>query len=218
MRIAITGGTGFVGGHLAEDLPERGHEVVILARGVDERPFARHIMQLPGVSFISAGIGDVLVITSAFEGCDGVAHCAGINREIGLQTYESIHVKGTANVVRAAEAAGVARIAVVSFLRVRPDCGSPYHQSKWAAEELVRNSTYTWTVAKPGMMFGRGDHMLDYLSYAQFTFPVFLGIGPRPVRPLAVGDLVKVLEAALIDGRLLRKTIWTSRTDRDRVR
>jgi NADH dehydrogenase len=57
------------------------------------------------------------------------------------------------------------------------------------------------------MMFGSGDHMLDHLSHALCTFPVFLGMGPLRVRPLAVDDVVQVLIAALLDGRLPRQTI-----------
>jgi uncharacterized protein YbjT (DUF2867 family) len=140
-------------------------------------------------------------------GADAVAHCAGINREIGTQTYEAVHVHGTASVVSAAANAGVARLALVSFLRARPDCGSAYHESRWAAEELVRASNCTWTVLKPGMIFGRGDHMPDHLSHALSTFPVFLGTGHRRVRPLAVGDAVDILVAALVDGRLSRRTV-----------
>lgn len=159
------------------------------------------------MQFLRVGLEDEAALVQAFEGCDAVAHCAGINREIGGQTYDRIHVRCTANVVRAVQEAGVPRLALLSFLRARPDCGSAYHESKWAAEEIVRASTCEWTVLKPGMMFGRGDHMLDHLSHALHTFPVFLGIGPRPVRPLAVGDAVDVLMAALLEGRLARRTI-----------
>jgi NADH dehydrogenase len=109
--------------------------------------------------------------------------------------------------VRAAEQAGVRRLALLSFLRARPGCGSAYHESKWAAEELVRASNLEWTVLKPGMMFGRGDHMLDHLSHALHTFPVYIGVGRRQVRPLAVGDIVDVLCAALVQGRLPRRTV-----------
>ena len=56
------------------------------------------------------------------------------------------------------------------------------------------------------MMFGRGDHMLDHLGPA-LHLPVFVGVGPRLVRPLAVGDAVKVLAAALVGGRLANKTV-----------
>jgi len=207
MRVAITGGSGFVGGHLAEALSAGGHEAVLLARGVDRRPWAQEVLAMPGVSFVQVGVGDEDGLVKAFEGCDAVAHCAGINREVGPQTYEAVHVQGTMNVVRAAEEAGVRRVAIVSFLRARPDCGSPYHESKWAAEEIVRASNCEWTVLKPGMMFGRGDHMLDHLSHALYTFPVFLGIGARRVRPLGVGDAVDVLMAALVDGRLANQTV-----------
>ncbi len=207
MRVAITGGTGFVGGHLAAALSPGGHESVVLARGVDFRPWAREVLELPRVTFVQTSTEDQRGLVKAFDGCDAVAHCAGINRELGPQTYDAVHIRGTANVVRAAEEAGVRRLALLSFLRARPDCGSAYHETKWAAEEIVRGSSCEWTVLKPGMMFGRGDHMLDHLSHALHTFPVFVGIGHRRVRPLAVADAVNVLEAALVDGRLPHQTV-----------
>ncbi len=207
MRIAITGGTGLVGGHLAVALSAAAHQVVLIARGVDQRPWSREVLGLPHVSHVRTGIDDEEALAHAFQGCEAVAHCAGINREIGSQTYQAVHVAGTINVVRAAEKAGVKRLALVSFLRARPDCGSPYHESKWAAEEIVRKSNVEWTIVKPGMMFGRGDHMLDHLSRAIRTFPFYVGVGQRRVRPLAVEDAARVLTAALVNGRLSRKTI-----------
>lgn len=207
MRVAITGGTGFVGGHLAAALSAEGHEAVVLARGVDSRPWARDVLHLPRVTFVEGSIDDYQVMVRALEGCEAVAHCAGINREIGSQTYDAVHVRGTMNVVRAAEEADVLRLALLSFLRARPDCGSGYHESKWSAEERVRTSSLEWTVLKPGMMFGKGDHMLNHLSHALYTFPLYIGIGPRRVRPLAVEDAVKVLLAALVDGRLRKQTV-----------
>lgn len=207
VRVAVTGGTGFVGGHLAAALSASGHEVVLLARGLDDRPWAREVRHLRGVTYVRAGIGDQRSLTAAFAGCDAVAHCAGINREIGAQTYEAVHVRGTANVVQAAEDADVPRLALLSFLRARPDCRSGYHESKWAAEQLVRASSREWTVLKPGMMFGLGDHMLDHLSHALHTFPIVVGIGQRRVRPLAIEDAVRVLVGALVDGRLARQTV-----------
>ncbi len=115
VRVAITGGTGLVGGHLAIALATAGHEVVIVARGVDQRPWAKQILATPGVRLVRAGITEEESLRQAFEGCNAVAHCAGINREIGAQTYQAIHVDGTAAVVRAAQQAGVARSALVSF-------------------------------------------------------------------------------------------------------
>jgi nucleoside-diphosphate-sugar epimerase len=129
VRVAVTGGTGFVGGHLARSLAAQGHEVVVVARGLDQRIFAREVLGLTGVTHVPVSTCDPDGLIRAFEGCEAVAHCAGINREIGTQTYEEVHVRGTSNVVRAAESAGVRRLAFTSFLRARPDCGSAYHES-----------------------------------------------------------------------------------------
>jgi NADH dehydrogenase len=207
VRVAITGGTGFVGGHLAERLAREGHEVVVVSRGVDQRARARSTMATPGVRIVRASVASEAELVEAFAGCDAVAHCAGVNREIGTQTYDAIHVRGTRNVVAAAQAAGVRHLTLLSFLRARPACGSAYHETKWAAEEIVRGSGLGWTVLKPGMVYGRGDHFMDHLSHALYTFPVYVGIGARPVRPLWVDDLVDVLVASLTDERLAGRTV-----------
>ncbi len=207
MKIAITGGTGFVGRHLARRLTSEGHQVVLLARGLDRRD--PEIFELPGASFVAGDLGSVEELERAFAGCDAVAHCAGINREIGRQTYRKVHVEATAHVVEAARRAGVRKIVLLSFLRARPDCGSAYHESKWAAEEIVRRSGLDYTIVKAGMIYGRGDHMLDHLSHAICTFPVLpaVRLRERPIRPLAIDDLLTVLCTALIQGRLSRQTV-----------
>jgi NADH dehydrogenase len=207
MKIAITGGTGFVGRHLAHELVAQGHQVVLIARGKDRRDDS--VTHLPRTTIANASVADEAALTAAFEGCDAVAHCAGINREIGTQTYQAIHINGTQKVVDAAKRAGVSKVILLSFLRARPDCGSPYHESKWAAEEIVRNSGLDYTVFKCGVIYGSGDHMLDHLSHAFHTFPLFALVGMRekPVRPTAVADITRILMASLTEGRLSRQTV-----------
>ena len=207
MKIAITGGTGFVGGHLARALTSNGHDVVLIARGMDQRD--QGIRQLARATFVSIGLDDEEKLVQAFAGCDGVAHCAGINREIGRQTYRQVHIEGTRNVVHAAKRAGVKKVLLLSFLRARPHCGSAYHESKWAAEEIVRSSDLDYTVIKAGVIYGRGDHMLDHLSHAFYTFPIFAFVGMRDqlMRPTAVEDMVRILQASLVEGRLSRQTV-----------
>ncbi len=206
MKIAITGGTGFVGSHFAKRVLAEGHDVVLLSRSANRQNSGVNDGR---VTSVSSDLSDVQVLTAAFTDCDAVAHCAGINREIGSQTFRRIHIEGTQNVVEAAKRAGVRRIALMSFLRARPDCGSPYHESKWAAEEIVRNSSLDYTIVKAGMVYGRGDHMLDHLSHAFHTLPILATVGFRQkaIRPLAIDDLVNVLHAALVNGRLTRRTI-----------
>lgn len=188
MKVAITGGTGFVGRHLAERLGADRSVVISRRTGVD--------------------VDDVDALTAAFAGCDVVAHCAGINREIGDQTYQRVHIDGTATVIEAARRAGVSKIIMTSFLRARPDCGSAYHESKWAAEELVRASGLDYTILKAGMIYGHGDHLVDHLSHTVYTLPIFASVGLREksVRPIPIADLTDIMEAA-VNGRLSRQTV-----------
>jgi uncharacterized protein YbjT (DUF2867 family) len=207
MRIAITGGTGFVGGHLARRLTSEGHEVVLIARGKDQRDIKIH--NLDRATFFSSDLSSADDLARVFTACDAVVHCAGINREIGNQTYARVHVQATRNVCEAAHRTGTRKIVLLSFLRARPNCGSAYHESKWAAEEIVRASGLNYTIIKAGVIYGLGDHMLDHLSHALHTFPVFalVGMKEKPIRPIAVEDLVNILAAALSDARLANKTV-----------
>jgi NADH dehydrogenase len=188
MRIAITGGTGFVGRNLAARLDPADTVVVSRRTGVDIE-----------------NVGD---LAAAFAGCEVVVHAAGINREIGAQTFERVHVEGTRAMIDAARRAGVKRIVMVSFLRARPDCGSGYHETKWAAEELIRRSGIDHTILKASMIYGAGDHMVDHVTRAVRTWPVFgtVGFRERTVRPIPVADFVDVLLAAA-DGRIPDSTV-----------
>ena len=192
---------------MARALVLAGHHVVLISRGKDVRD--PEIRQLENMTFAEVGTSSEEKLTEAFTGCDAVAHCAGINRSIGEQTYERVHVEGTRNVVNAARAAGLKKVLLLSFLRARPECGSPYHESKYAAEEIVRGSGLDYTVIKAGMIYGKGDHMLDHLSHMLHTLPVFAKVGmkEKPIRPVAVEDVIKILVASLVDGRLSRETV-----------
>lgn len=207
MKIGITGGSGFIGRYVASELVSQDCELVLLSRHANrnhaEGAHGQH------ASFVDSDLSDQSVLETAFAGCDVVIHCAGINREIGGQTYEKVHVAGTRGVVSAARNSGVKKIVLMSFLRARPSCGSPYHESKWEAEEIVRRSGLDYTILKSGMVYGRGDHMLDHLSRSLHTLPFFAAVGLReqPIRPLAIEDLVRIACAASKDGRLARQTV-----------
>lgn len=185
-RIAITGGTRFVGRHLAE----RFDDPVIVSRRT-------------GVP-----IDDVDALTSAFEGCDAVAHLAGIDREEGDQTFPRVHIRGTEAVIEAAKRAGVRKVVMLSYLRAWPDPASPYHETKWQAEELIRASGLDYTILKAGMIYGLGDHLIAYTTRTVKTVPLFPAVGLREMscRPVPVEEVVDILAAALGD-RLSRQTV-----------
>lgn len=205
MKIAITGGTGFVGRNVARALAAEGHELILIARGIDRTdPTIRGLGR-----FVSLDLDTTSHLAGAMAGCDAVVHCSGINRENKDQTYRKVHIEGTRHVVEAARQVGTRKIVLISFLRARPNRGSLYHESKWAAEEIIRQSGVDYTVLKCGVIYGPGDHMLNHLSHAFYTFPLFAFVGfrDRPIRPNAVEDVARIVKACVLEDKLARKTV-----------
>ena len=206
MKIAITGGTGFIGRHLAKDLIARGHQVLVISRG----RYTRNAQPIEGATIIALDINDTAKLTEAFRGCDAVAHCAGTSTETAEQTYQSLHVDGARSSVTAAENAGVGKFVLLSYLNVRAGVNSKYHTTKWQGEEIVRASKLNYTILKAGLVYGQGDHLINNLSSLFKRMPIFATVGLREksVRLLSVEDLVDVIRTCLLDhARFARQTV-----------
>jgi len=205
MKIAITGGTGFIGRHLAHDLVSGGHDVILIARG----QYTRNAQPVEGATFFALDANDTDNLTKAFEGCDAVVHCAGTSVEDSRQTFQRLHVEGTRSAVTAAERSGVKKFVLVSYLNVRPNVKSDYHTTKWQGEEIVRASKLNFTILKAGLVYGPGDHLLNNLSNLFRKLPIFAAVGLREktVRLVAVEDLVNVIRVSLDENRFARQTV-----------
>jgi len=205
MKIAVIGGTGFVGRHVVRLLADESHDVVVIARGVAPNP----VPAADNVIWVRGSVADRKLVESTLAGCDAVAHLAGINLERPGQSFDAVHIRGTENIVAAARANGVPKVVLLSFLRARPGTSSPYHESKWQAEEIVRYSGLDFTIFKSGVIYGSGDHMLDHLSKVLHALPVFplVGFTDRGVRPVAVADAAWAIGAALVGNRLSGLTV-----------
>lgn len=197
MKVALTGGTGFVGRHLTRKLLERGHEVVLLARG--KNPGKDEFAGNDKVTFVAASLAQGPEMVRAVQGCEAIYHLAGINREKGDQTYATVHMEGTRNLLSVMRQVKIRRIIQVSFLRAQPKVGCPYHVSKWNSEESVRHSGLDYTIFRPGVLYGEGDQFLSHLEKALKTMPFFglVGHEPQPLAPLHIDDFTRVLAAAL---------------------
>lgn len=210
MIVAITGGTGFLGSHLARGLTANGHHVKLLARGLNKKNDS--IKKLPNAAFVPMIFTDDKLLMQALNGCDAVAHLIGINREENKGDFQRVHVESTVHILHNARRAGIKKIILVSYLRARNTRFSAYHKSKWDAEQLIRASDLDYTIFKPGVIYGPGDHMVDHISRAINLIP-FVGVFPtvgvleKKLSPIAIEDMVKVMIAALTEGRLARQTV-----------
>jgi uncharacterized protein YbjT (DUF2867 family) len=188
-RIAITGGTGFVGIHTSRALATAGHELRLLARGTRSGP------RPAGTEWVRADVADGEGLVEAFRGCDVVIHLVAIIREKGRQTFARVNAGGAANVVRAAEEAGVGHLVHLSAIGVDPDPGYPYLASKWQGEQAVLGGRVPCTVLRPSLVFGPGDGFFTMLARLIRLNPVIpvVGDGRALFQPIAVADLARIV-------------------------
>ena len=135
-RIFVTGATGFVGHAVVRALLAHGFLVRCLVRPGSEAA-------LKGFESIDRVPGDVLEpdkLAASVEGCGALIHLVGIIREHRTRgiTFDRLHTQATANMLAVAHEAGVKRYIQMSAVGTRPNATSRYHQTKWQAEEVVR--------------------------------------------------------------------------------
>lgn len=181
MILAITGGTGFVGGHLIDQALAAGHAVRALTRRAQP---AR-----TGVTWIT---GDLAAPGSLAQGADALIHVAGIVNAPDHAGFVAGNVEGTRAILAAATDAGVRRFVHVSSLSAREPQLSDYGWSKREAERLVETSTLDWTIVRPTAIYGPGDMEMRDLFRAARLGLAFLP-PPGLMSAVEVGDLVRLL-------------------------
>src|SRR5947207_11117790 len=163
MKIFITGGTGFVGREIVRQLHEEGRTIRLLARNADSERVQEMISRYR-VEVHTGNVLDAASLAGALEGMHAVIHLVGIISEIGESTFENIHTLGTQNILAATRDAGIERFVHMSALGVRPGSISRYHQSKWAAEEEVRQSDLDYTIFRPSLIYGPEDQFVNLFA------------------------------------------------------
>ncbi|HXA28032.1 MAG TPA: complex I NDUFA9 subunit family protein [Candidatus Angelobacter sp.] len=188
-RIAITGGTGFVGLHTARALTAAGHELRLVSRG------RRGVPRRDGVQFARADVVTGTGLVEALAGCDAVVHLAAVIRERGAQTFDNVNRLGAENVGKAARQAGVGHIVHLSALGADPDPDYPYLASKWAGEAAMLAAGVPVDVLRPSLMFGPGDGFFTKLVKLIRWNPVtpVPGDGTATFQPFAVVDLAQIV-------------------------
>lgn len=192
MRVAVTGGSGFIGSHVVGKLLGNGHEVVVIDKRI-ERAW-------PNADYIRADILEMTDLVEALADTELVFHLAGVSDvdkavKDPVGTVEA-NVTGTANVLEASRQAGVSRVGLASTVWVygaAPGEGSidedsplapaavshVYTASKIAAEALVHSyhDLYglDYTILRYGIPYGPG--MRPELVVARFVQLALSGQG-----------------------------------------
>ncbi|MEW6770160.1 MAG: NAD(P)H-binding protein [Bacillota bacterium] len=202
--ILVTGATGLVGRAVVKELLGAGLKVRCLVRD----PGRAHALLGEAPEYAPGDVTDYESVRRAAGGTQGVVHLVAIIRERGERTFRRINVEGTANVVRAAEAAGAHRFIHVSVLGARGWPAYRYTHSKWEGEQIVRQSTLDWTIIRPSLIYGPGFGFFDRMAQSvRISPPPFVGYPSCRTRfqPIAARDVARCIVTSLQDPRTIHR-------------
>lgn len=211
MRVLLSGASGFIGGHAARVLAERGHELRLLARPSSD------LSALGGIKFTRAE-GDLEAergerrrnFAAACEGIDCVIHCAARLRGISEAEFADANAEAAGDLARAAASAGAGRFVLLSSLAALgvPDGDRPeppdtpvhpvsaYGRSKAAGEAAVLAAAGEMAVSivRPPLVYGPGDRgLLPFFQMASRGFIARLGDGSNRIAAVYGPDLAAAL-------------------------
>ena len=205
MTVLLTGGTGFVGPHVAHALRARDVPVRALVRN------PAHASRLTswGVELAVGDVTDSASLQAAFEGVDAVVHLVAIIKG-RPEDFERVMSQGTRNVVTAAQEASVRRFVLASALGLSETTKDavPYFRAKWEMERAVRESGLEHVIFRPSFVFGRDGGVLPtFVRLARFA-PVtpIVGPGTQKLQPIWVEDLAEYYALALDEPAAANRT------------
>ncbi len=238
MRVFVTGGTGFIGGHVVRKLRARGDEVRALVRDPDKGKVLADL----GCELVVGDLADEAAIRGGLQGCDGAIHGAAIY-EVGVKKdrHEAMYdtnVRGTERVLRAALEAGTPKVVYIStvaafgntrgevvdetYQHPGQDFTSYYEQTKYEAhvlaKRLIADEKLPCVIVQPGGVYGPDDHSAIGTQINQFlagrmpmiAFPD-LGFNMVHVEDVADGVLLALDKGEVGESYVLGGEITTMR-------
>jgi dihydroflavonol-4-reductase len=238
MKVFVTGGTGFIGGHVVRHLRDRGDEVVALVRSPDKGDPLREI----GCDLEGGDLSDQGAVREGMRGCDAVIHGAAVY-EVGIPKGEreamyEANVLGTERVLRTALDERVPKVVYVStaaafgntrgrvvdetYRHPGTDFTSYYEETKVKAHQIARrlidDEGLPCVIVQPGGVYGPGDHSAVGTQMNQFlagrmpliAFPD-LGMNMVHVDDVAAGVLLALDRGIVGEQYVLGGQITTMR-------
>lgn len=199
-KIAILGGSGFVGGHLVAALAERGISSRVITR---RRNRTRHLLVIPSCDVVEGDIFHLADLQRHLAGCDALVNLVGILNQDRSTLFEDVHARLPASIAAVCRSLRIARIVHISALGVAENAPSEYLRSKFKGEEAVHaaGKDISVTSIRPSIIFGPGDSFFNrfanLLSLSPLIFP--LACADARFAPVWVGDVVEAILRILDD-------------------
>jgi NADH dehydrogenase len=206
MRVALFGGTGFVGSYLTTKLIEHKYKLSLLVRSEHLEKDSRS----SDIKTTNGSINSVSAVNRTLGNCDYVIYNIGILEEVpklGI-TFQSIQFDGLKAVVDQSVKLGVKKFILMSANGAK-SVGTNYQVTKYNAEEYLKNSGLVYTILRPSVIFGDPQGKMEFITqlYQELITPPlpavnffkgFLPIqGSVKMSPVHIDDVVEVFCLAL---------------------
>jgi len=204
MHFLVLGAGGFIGRHIVATLLQSGHRVTAAARNpsIVGRAF-------PMAQAIRLDLAQPLPaeLASRLAGIDMIVNAAG---QLSGPDLERVHVAGPVELYRAAAAAGIARIILISAISAREDVDTPYSSTKLRGEAALRQSSVPWTILRPSMVVAKGSFggssLLRGVAGSPLIMPV-IGVGGGRFSPIHARDLAATVLRVAADQSFANRTL-----------
>jgi len=196
-RVAVLGGSGFVGRALCERLSASSASlrIVVPTRRLQH---ARPLWPLPALDVLQADVHDERELTQVLAGCDAVVNLVAILHG-SADEFERVHVALPRRLAQACAAAGVRRVVHLSALGVASAAPSHYLATKAAGEAVLQQAPLALTLLRPAVMFGAEDHFMNLFARLQAVLPLMpLACAGAGFQPVWVDDVAAAIVACLL--------------------
>lgn len=209
-RVAILGGTGFVGRALCEHLVRAGDGGASINIVVPTRRAAHgnRVRVLPCVEVRTLDVHDEKALLRAVADCDALVNLVAILHGSAAE-FERAHVALPQRLVRVCHAVGLRRVVHVSALGVGGGTEpSNYLRSKAQGEAVWKASRLDVTMLRPSVMFGAEDKFLNTFARLQALFPLMpLAAAEAKFQPVWVDDVAEAIVRCLQRPATIGQTI-----------
>ncbi len=200
LTVALTGGTGFIGGAVIRRLLEEGVRVRALVRPTS----LGSCFAADGLTWFQGQLGDEASLARLVDDASAVIHCAGSVRGACPADFAPVNVESVEKIARVvARSSGSPRLLLFSSLAARSPELSDYAASKRRGEDRLRATAtgLDWTILRPPAVYGPGDReMLPLLQWLRRGMLFVPGGGAGRLSLIYIADLAEAVLAWLTSG------------------
>lgn len=190
MVVAIVGGTGFVGRHLAQELLERGARLRLCSRHPERSFRVKPLGMLGQTQPVAVDVTRPHTLAVAFTGVDAVVNLVGSF----AGNLDAVQARGAGNVAAAARDAGARALVHVSAIGADAQSPVSYARTKALGEQAALAAFPQATILRPSVLFGEDDGFINLFAGLIASAPVLPVFAPQArFQPLFVDDAAEAI-------------------------